>query len=340
MDVLLETAGFAAKALIVIVTFIICSVVLFAGARRRRKRPSSGQLRIRGLNEQLRELSEQLRGAVMDPKAFGKRQRQLARAAKEEARDSKPNVFVLDFKGDIMASAVEALRHEVTALCGAAGTSDEVVVRLESAGGAAHSYGLAASQLARLRERGIVLTVCVDKIAASGGYMMACVAERVLVAPFAIIGSIGVAAPIPNIHRLLDRHGVDYENVTSGQYKRTVSFFAANSEQGRAKFQEQIEEVHQLFKQFVKQHRPSLDIERVATGEHWTGTKATELGLANELMTSDDYLLSKADQANIFEVSFERPKTMRDRFIRSVGEAALGLLEWSSARLDRARLLW
>jgi serine protease SohB len=212
-----------------------------------------------------------------------------------------------------MASGVESLRYEISALLSVAASGDEVVVRLESPGGAAHSYGLAASQLARLKEHGLRVTACVDKVAASGGYMMACVAHEIITAPFAIIGSIGVAAPLPNVHRLLERAGVDYEDVTAGEHKRTVSLLGAITPQGRKKFQEQVDEVHELFKGFVKQHRPSLDVDAVATGEHWLGTRAVELGLANRVMTSDSYLMSKLDEADIYHVRFERPKSMRER---------------------------
>jgi len=333
MDVLWDTLGFASKSLVVFVTFVACALVLFAIARiRRGAEEPPGQLHVRRLNDSLRANAEALRGAMMDAKDYKRHVKAVVKADKRRAPPAA-SVFVLDFKGDLLASAVEDLREEVSALVSVAGAEDEVVVRLESAGGAAHSYGLAASQLARLRQRGIGLTVCVDRVAASGGYMMACVADRIVAAPFAIVGSIGVAAPVPNVHRLLDRCGVDYENVTAGKYKRTVSVLAEITEQGRQKFQEQIEEVHQLFKDFVHECRPSLDIDQVATGEYWHGVRAAELGLVNELMTSDDYLMSKPDSAAIYKISYKRRRSMRERLAGTVTAVGQQLFDAIRERL-------
>lgn len=322
MEVLWETLGFASKGVVVFVVFAACTLLFFARAARaaRGGREAPGKLRVRRVNDALKRTANTLRGAMMQPKAYKAHVKALARSEKTETRPDR-NVFLLDFKGDILASAVENLRHEITALCEVASEGDEVVVRLESSGGAVHSYGFAASQLIRLRDRGLSLTVCVDRVAASGGYMMACVAERIIAAPFAILGSIGVVSPMPNVHRLLDRFGIDYENFTAGEYKRTVSPLAEITPQGRKKYQEQIEDIHDLFKDFVSQHRPNVDIDQVATGETWLGVRAEKLGLVNELMTSDDYLLKQVDQANIYKVTYQRPKNVRDR-LTSVMEAA------------------
>ncbi|MFC1706580.1 protease SohB, partial [Planctomycetota bacterium] len=197
------------------------------------------------------------------------------------------------------------LRQLVSALLGLATENDEIVVRLESAGGMVNAYGLAASQLARIRAKEIPLTVCIDKIAASGGYLVACQADRVLAAPFAIIGSIGVVAPVPNVHRLLESHGVDYEEFTAGDFKRPVSFFGKISEKGREKLQEQLEDTHTLFKEAVSENRRDLAIEEVATGEYWFGKRAKELNLVDEIMTSDDYLLQNLPDARILHVVLE-----------------------------------
>jgi serine protease SohB len=312
MDVLWDTLGFAGKALIVFITIAASSLVVFARASKV-ARSEGGRMRVRRINDSLRQATNMLRSAMLPARERRQHNKELARAAKNEARPQK-NVFVLDFKGDIMASAAENLRQEVTALLGVVAPGDEVVVRLESGGGAVTGYGFAASQLVRLKERGLALTVCVDKVAASGGYMMACVAERIIAAPFAVLGSIGVAAPMPNFHRLLDRFGVDYENFTAGEYKRTVSPLTPITDKARRKFQEQLEEVHQLFKDHVRAYRPQVDIDQVATGEHWYGKRAAELGLVNELMTSDDYLLAKVHDTNIYKVSFQRPPMLRERF--------------------------
>ena len=218
-------------------------------------------------------------------KAAAKARKREAKARRKEDRSGRPRVFVLDFKGDIRASAVASLREEVTAVLSFARPEDEVLVRLENAGGLVHEHGLAASQLMRVRQRGIALTVSVDKVAASGGYMMACVADRILAAPFAILGSIGVLAQIPNFHRLLDSHGIDFEQFKGGEYKRTVTMFGENTDADREKLRQDIEDIHAIFKTFVTEQRPGLDIDRVATGEHWLGRRAKDLGLCDTLVT-------------------------------------------------------
>ena len=109
------------------------------------------------------------------------------------------------------------------------------------------AYGLAASQMQRIRDKKLKLTVCVDKVAASGGYMMAVVADKIIAAPFAVLGSIGVLAQVPNFHRLLKKHDVDFEMLTAGKYKRTLTMFGENTDKGREKFQEDIEDTHVLF---------------------------------------------------------------------------------------------
>jgi serine protease SohB len=316
-----DVVGFAAKSFVVLITFIACTGFLFS--RMRARRTAEPYVRLREISERWRRnvLSIQA-GLAATGKRFA-RKPDMKRPKPEEL--PKARVFVLDFKGDVMATQTESLREEVTVVLGLAQSGDEVVLRLESSGGAVHGYGLAASQLARLRAKDIPVTVCVDKVAASGGYMMACVGGRVLAAPFAVIGSIGVVAPVPNVHRLLERHGVDYEDVTAGRFKRTVTLLGRITEEGRAKLKEQIEDTHDLFKSFVSEMRPKLDIESVATGEHWYGKKALELGLVDGLSTSDDYLLEKAQSARIFEVLCERPRSVRER-AASMAQSVLGWL--------------
>ena len=269
-----------------------------------------------------------------------------AEPAKEEAEAKKTasqtseqqtdhRVFVLTFDGDIAASGVEALRQEVSAVLGAAQAGDEVVVRVESAGGAVHGYGLAASQLARIRSRGVTLTVAVDKVAASGGYLMAAVADRILAAPFAVVGSIGVVAQIPNVHRLLKKHDVDVEVHTAGRFKRTLDVLGENTEQGRAKLREELEDVHALFQEYVSSWRPKLDLEAVSTGEHWYGQRALDRALVDELVTSDEYLARACERADVFEVAWTVPKRPLERLAgqfasalgASIGQAASRALE-------------
>ena len=209
---------------------------------------------------------------------------------------------------------VEALRREITTILTTATKEDEVLVRLSSPGGVVHGYGLAASQLDRIKDHGIRLTIAVDMVAASGGYMMACVADKILAAPFSIIGSIGAVMQIPNFHRFLKKHNIDFEQLTAGEFKRTLSLFGENTSKGREKVQEDLEDIHHLFKEFIRHHRPQVDLEKVATGEHWFGTRALELNLVDELITSDDYLFNAKEKADIYLIRFATKKSFGDKF--------------------------
>ncbi|WP_193075404.1 protease SohB [Pseudomonas sp. FME51] len=329
MDWLAEYGMFVAKVLTALVAIFIVLVMLASLKGRQRK--GEGVLHVTRLNDQLARMTERLGQAVLDKsalKALHKTRKQEAKA-RSKGNAERDKVFVLNFHGDIKASALESLRHEVTAVLELATPTDEIVVKLESGGGMVHAYGLAASQLARIREAGVPLTVCVDKVAASGGYMMACIADRVLAAPFAMLGSIGVVAQLPNFHQVLKKHDIEYEMLTAGEYKRTLTLFGENTEKGREKFQEDLENIHRLFKQFVARYRPVLDIDSVATGEVWFGSEALENALADELKTSDEYISQRIRQADVFEVHFNRPKRLQDKLSSSV-----------SAALDRLLLTW
>jgi serine protease SohB len=288
------------------------------------ERPESrGRLDVRHLNHDYENMALTLKAATLPKKAF--KQARKEQKAKDKQHDKTPHrrVFVLNFHGDLRASAVAALREEVTAVLIVAQPEDEVVVRLESAGGLVHAYGLAAAQLLRIRDRRVKLTVAVDKVAASGGYLMACVADRIIAAPFAILGSIGVIAQLPNFNRLLKKHDVDYEQFMAGEHKRTVTVFGENTDKGRQKFQAEIEEAHTLFKDFVKTHRAQVDLQQVATGEYWYGTRALDCRLADELRTSDDYLLAMSAGADLYEVTFTGKKPWLARMLAHAS-AALG----------------
>lgn len=242
---------------------------------------------------------------------------QLAQQLAKEGRARKKNnqkIYVIDFKGDVQASAVENLREEITLILATAKAGkDRVVVRLESPGGMVHGYGLAAAQLVRLRGAGFHLTICVDKVAASGGYMMACIANEIITAPFAVVGSIGVVAQVPNFNRLLKEHNVDFELYTAGEYKRTVTMFGENTPEGKAKFEQELQQTHALFKHFVEKYRPKLNVEKVATGEHWYGQDALDLNLVDELKTSDEYLLSALPQHDVYVISTRRKPTLGEK---------------------------
>jgi serine protease SohB len=311
----------------VLVAFGIVVALVGRQARAGRQRPV---VELKNLNRRYDELSHAMRDQLLPAphaKAARKADRRREKAeTKQQRREAKqhpadgapsasarPRLFVVDFHGDLRASQVAALREEVTAVLITATEADEVLLRLENPGGTVHEQGLAASQLQRLRDRGIRLTVAVDTVAASGGYMMACVAHRIVAAPFAVIGSIGVIDQLPNFHRLLDRAGIDYELFKGGESKRTVTMFTATTDEDRAKRSEQVVAVHELFKQFVAAHRPGLDLTRVATGEYWYGTRALELGLVDELMTSDDYLLAARERADLFQLRFRVARSLLQR---------------------------
>ncbi|BDE22669.1 protease SohB [Acinetobacter baumannii] len=251
---------------------------------------------------------------------------QLAKEAKIRRKNNQ-KIFVLDFKGDIQASAVENLREEITLILATAKAGrDRVVVRLESPGGMVHGYGLAAAQLVRLRDAGFHLTICVDKVAASGGYMMACIANEIISAPFAVVGSIGVVAQVPNFNRLLKEHNVDFELYTAGQYKRTVTMFGENTPEGKAKFEEELQQTHVLFKHFVEKYRPQLNVDKVATGEHWYGQDALDLNLVDKLQTSDEYLLALLPQHDVYVINTRKKATLGEKLGLQAAQMADSLI--------------
>lgn len=332
-----EYLGFLAKTATVVVAIVM--VLLTLAALRSKGRQGGGQLQVSKLNEFFKQLQERVEHAVLDKDQLKAAHKAAAKAAKAQKKAGvvKPRVYVLDFAGDIKASAADSLRHEITALLSTATPADEVVLRLESGGGMVHSYGLASSQLARIRQAGIPLTVCIDKVAASGGYMMACIGQKIISAPFAILGSIGVVAQLPNVHRLLKKHDIDYEVLTAGEYKRTLTVFGENTDKGREKFQEDLETTHELFKGFVGQYRPQLDMQEIATGEVWLGLAALEKKLVDELKTSDEYLAERAKHAELFHLHYAQKKSLQER-VGLAGSVALDrfVLNWLS-RLQQTR---
>jgi serine protease SohB len=232
--------------------------------------------------------------------------------------DDKRRLFVLSFKGDIQASAVESLRREITAIIQIAQPEDEVLLRLNNSGGYVHTHGLAASQLTRITKAGYKLTISIDQVAASGGYMMACVGHNILAAPFAIIGSIGVVAQVPNVHRLLKKHEIDVELHTAGQFKRTLTLLGENTEEGREKFIEDLHKTHDLFQDFVRSQREKVNVEEVATGETWYGSSALEVGLVDEVKTSDEFILECLTHYEIFSLEHQRKKRVSEKALSLV----------------------
>ncbi len=328
---------------VITLLLVVAAVIAMIIAMKQKKVHVHGELMITDLSKEFEENSkilsnfylseEELKEAEKAEKKAEKAKAKALKAQRKKGEDTeserKPSLYVLHFKGDISASETAALREEISAIIQVAKPNDEVLLCLESPGGVVHGYGLAASQLMRLKQHNIKLTVAVDKVAASGGYMMACVADKIVSAPFAIIGSIGVVAQIPNIHRLLKKHDVDVDVMTAGEYKRTVTMLGENTEKGKQKFQQELEETHQLFKQFVSQNRPHLDVEQVATGEHWFGQQALNLNLVDEIMTSDDLLLQAMKEKQLIGVKYVVKKSLLQKVGKQAEESADNIaLRW------------
>lgn len=320
MEFLYEYGVFLAKAITIVVA-ILAVLVMVLGLTVKHK-TDKGELKITNLTDEYKELKHQLHQELLNKKQlkayekeFKAKQKAEEKASKNSTEDDKTKrVFVVEFKGGIDAKEVANLREEISAILTIADkTQDEVLVKVESGGGMVHAYGLGASQLDRLRQAEIPLTVCVDKVAASGGYMMACVANKIYAAPFAILGSIGVIAQIPNFNKLLKKHDIDYEQHTAGDYKRTLTMFGENTDKGREKFCEELEQTHVLFKSFVGNYRPELDLDKVANGEHWYGQQAINLGLVDDIATSDDVILSHVEDKQVVKVSYRQKKKLADK---------------------------
>ncbi len=318
---------FLAKALTLLISIVSVIVIIFV--LNKSKDQHQHGLTVDCLNDKLDEMKHTLEKATLSKALFKTNQKVFKSEQKEQPYHTRQRLFVVRFVGDIKVSCIESLRREITAILSVVTQGDEVVVVLESPGGMVPHYGLAASQLQRIRDAGIPLTVCVDKIAASGGYLMACVANKILAAPFAYIGSIGVIAQIPNFHQLLKEHHIDFEQVTAGPYKRTLTLFGKNTEEGREKLQEDLEDIHFLFKQHITHFRPNVDIERVATGEHWLASRAIELNLVDALATSDDYLMQASKTKAIYQIKAHQKKTLFSKLTQSVS-ALLGTLNINS----------
>ncbi|MBK9039703.1 MAG: protease SohB [Bdellovibrionales bacterium] len=325
MEYLFEVGVFAAKIAVIVAGFlvVIIGIALLVSRKQQEQRE---HLDIYNLGEKLTGYANLLKMSIFTKKEWKeelKRQKEdLKSKSKNEKTEKKARVFVLEFDGDMKADQVDRLRQEVSILILAMNQNDEVIVKIESPGGMVHGYGLAAAQLMRFRQKSIPLTVCVDKVAASGGYLMACTGDRILAAPFAIVGSIGVVAQVPNFNRFLKKHNVDYEEITAGEYKRTISMLGEITDKGRRKFTEQIEDTHLLFKEFVHKCRPQLNLATVATGEHWFGERALSLGLIDEIKTSDELVMEKMKEKDIFYLEMKEKKTLGDKLSKAFGQTA------------------
>lgn len=349
MEFLAEYGLFLAKVVTSIVGFGLIVAIITNAGQKSNQGDDKGELEITPLNDQYDEISKAMSMALLDSKSKKAEAKKLRKAQKKQAkveRKKSPDetidqkrVFVVKFNGNVSASAVTNLREEVTAILTQAKPEDEVVVKLESSGGMVHSYGLASSQLDRLRKKGIPITVCVDKVAASGGYMMACVGDKILAAPFAVIGSIGVVAQLPNFHRLLKKNDIDFELLTAGEHKRTLTVFGENTEQGREKFIEDLQDTHQLFKSYVAERRPKIDIDKVATGDVWFGSRALELSLVDELMTSDEYLTQQAKESKLYAINYVQKKKLPQRLGIAAEQSADRLInKWWNRLTDSSNI--
>lgn len=348
MEFLWQYLLFVGKAVTIVLAIIFVVGAIINAAREAKNQSTDDRIDIKPLNDRYDAMAQAFRNQLLDKfqlKAWHKAEKQKAKdeakANKEKAKAAgsaeeqveaaeevtEKRYFVLDFDGDIRASRVEALREEITALLTTATEHDEVVVRLESPGGMVHAYGLAASQLQRIRDRGIKLTVTVDKVAASGGYLMAVVADHIIAAPFAAIGSIGVVLQMPNFNKLLKKHDIEYEQLTAGEYKRTLSVFGENTKDGRKKMQEELEITHRIFKDFIGKYRPEVDLKKVATGEHWHAIEALDMRLVDEIQTSDDYLMAAAENHKLYQVEFHVKKSLQEKLSSAMQAAADKLMK-------------
>lgn len=325
MEFLYEYGLFLAKAVTLVAAFVLVLAAI-AGIASKQKQ-GKGHLEITSISDQLKDITDYARQVILDKASLKKlaksqKQQQKQKQSKAEKDNQSGRLYVIDFKGSMDAHEVERLREEVTAVLCIAEKQDEVLVKIESGGGVVHGYGLAAAQLQRIKDKGLPLTVAVDKVAASGGYMMACVADKLLASQFAIIGSIGVLAQLPNFHKLLKKNDIEFEQHTAGEYKRTLTVFGENTDEGREKFQQELEAVHVMFKNWVSENRSELDIEKVATGEYWYGSQALALGLIDKISTSDDYIMSVFPDRDIFSVKYAVKKNVAEKLGMSFAQGA------------------
>tara|TARA_B100001175_G_scaffold71971_1_gene59769 strand:- start:375 stop:1394 length:1020 start_codon:yes stop_codon:yes gene_type:complete len=317
MEILADYLVFLLKVFTIVLAITI-PLLLIIGSSKGKSQPR-GKLSITNLSDKFEEMGNAVKGSLMTPKELKKFNKDLSKEKKKKDKDqTEDSIFVLNFKGDIQASEVEKLKQEVNAILLSETDCKEVVIRVESGGGSAYAYGLCAAELKRLVDNKINLTVCIDKVAASGGYLMSCVASKIIAAPWAIVGSIGVIAQLPNFHRLLKKNSIDFEMHTAGAFKRTLTTLGENTEEGREKFKSDLEDLHLIFKNFVKEQRPEVDTDIVATGEVWQGEDAVRVGLVDSLETSDNYLVGLSKGAKLFELEFVEKKNLTERFAFSM----------------------
>ena len=321
----LDIAAFLVKAIIIVAA--IGGLALLIARLARSDERKERDIKVTPLDERYDAMRDAMNGALLDKKerkALAKTRKKETKASAKARRGHTPGkrIYVLAFKGDMRATAVKRLASEIdTLLIAARPGTDEAVIRIESPGGSVTGYGLAAAEILRLRERKIKVTASVDQVAASGGYMMACAADRIVAAPFAVVGSIGVVAPVPNLHRLLKKNEIDFEEMTAGEFKRTISFLGEITPAGREHFRGKLDETHEAFKAHVAECRPNVDIASVANGDYWLAREALPLGLVDEIMTGDELLFRARDSARLYEVKTEAHKTLLQQIMSGIGGA-------------------
>ena len=343
MEFLIDYGMFLAKAITIVLSIGVVAGLIASAGQKNKKGEKKGNIRVTQINEHIDGLRDTLRASILDKeqlkviektekkkiKAENKRKKKVT-VKNTEGSDKDDSItkriFVLNFEGNIAADAVESLREEITAILSMATKDDEVILRLESPGGMVHAYGLASSQLLRIKNKNIPLTICVDKVAASGGYMMACLADRLVAAPFAIIGSIGVLVQLPNFHRVLKKYDVDYEIISAGEYKRTLTHFGEITNKGKDKVKEDVENIHQIFKDWVKTYRPSVEIDTIATGETWVGSQAKDRYMVDDIKTSDECVIEACETSDVYEIKFEIKKPLQVRLASLLEESAHRLI--------------
>ena len=343
MEFLIDYGMFLAKAITIVLSIGVVAGLIASAGQKNKKGEKKGNIRVTQINEHIDGLRDTLRASILDKeqlkeiektekkkiKAENKRKKKATVKNTEDADEDDSTTkryFVLNFEGNIAADAVESLREEITAILSMATEDDEVILRLESPGGMVHAYGLASSQLLRIKNKSIPLTICVDKVAASGGYMMACLADRLVAAPFAIIGSIGVLVQLPNFHRVLKKYDVDYEIISAGEYKRTLTHFGEITNKGKAKVKEDVENIHQIFKDWVKTYRPSVEIDTIATGETWVGSQAKDRYMVDDIKTSDECVIEACETSDVYEIKFEIKKPLQVRLANLLEESVHRLI--------------
>ena len=316
MEILADYLVFLLKVFTIALAITVPLLLIIGSSKG--KTQAKGKLAITNLSEKFEDMGNAVRSSNMNPKELKKFYKDINKSKKKKTDENEPSIFVLNFNGDIQASEVEKLKYEINAILLSESECKEVVVKVESGGGSAYAYGLCAAELKRLVDNDISLTVCIDKVAASGGYLMSCVATKIIAAPWAIVGSIGVIAQLPNFHRLLKKNLIDFELHTAGEFKRTLTTLGENTEDGRDKFKADLEDLHVIFKDFVKEQRPEVATAVVATGEVWQGEEAVRVGLVDSLETSDNYLVNLSKDATLFEIEYIEKKNLSERFAFSM----------------------